>query len=147
MILGMHHTALSVGDMERSLHFYRDLFGFRELWRREMLPGNAMRDRIFELKDCAGRITMLQLGDMCLELFEFTSPPQDRAHDARRPVNLHGITHLCLNVRGIHEEHARLCAAGVTFHCPPQEIDQGKWITYGRDPDGNVFELREAGVT
>lgn len=143
----MHHTALSVVNMERSLQFYRDLLGFRELWRRDMTPGNGMRDRILGLQDCAGRITMLQLGHMCLELFEFVSPPQDRPHDPRRPVNLHGITHICLDVIGIHEEHARLSAAGVFFNCPPQRIDTGKWITYGRDPDGNVIELREAGMT
>lgn len=143
MILAVHHVALSVADMERSLRFYCDLLGFRELWRREMTPGNEMRDRIFGLKDCAGRITMLQLGDMRLELFEFASPPQDRPGDPRRPVNLRGITHICLDASGIHEEHARLSAAGVSFHCPPQQIDRGKWITYGRDPDGNVIELRE----
>ncbi len=28
MIRGIHHTAISTGDLERSIAFYRDLLGF-----------------------------------------------------------------------------------------------------------------------
>jgi hypothetical protein len=32
----------------------------------------------------------------------------------------------------------------MTFHAPPQAQDGG-FVTYGRDPDGNIVELLEFG--
>ena len=69
-----------------------------------------------------------------------TTSPTPR--QANRAVNEHGITHICLQVRDIHSEYERLQAAGMSFHCPPQAQDTG-FVTYGRDPDGNVVELLE----
>lgn len=60
---------------------------------------------------------------------------------AKRPVCDHGITHFCLQVKDVRGEYARLKAAGILFHCPPQEFAGEAVVTYGRDPDGNVFEL------
>ena len=47
-----------------------------------------------------------------------------------------------VNVTDIAAEYARLKAAGMVFHCPPQ-TRSGLRVTYGRDPDGNVVELLE----
>jgi predicted enzyme related to lactoylglutathione lyase len=58
-------------------------------------------------------------------------------------TQLHGITHVCLDVTDLDAEYARLKAAGMTFHCPPQAIGMDVRTTYGRDPDGNVIELQE----
>ena len=76
------------------------------------------------------------------ELFQYATP-QPHPSDSNRPVCDHGITHLCLQVTDIDAEYARLKAAGMRFHCPPQEYTSGLWATYGRDPDGNVVELLE----
>jgi len=46
-------------------------------------------------------------------------------------------------VTDLDAEYARLKAAGMTFHCPPQSIGMDVRTTYGRDPDGNVIELQE----
>ena len=40
------------------------------------------------------------------------------------------------------DEYDRLLKNGVEFHSPPQNFGQVK-ATYGRDCDGNVFELQE----
>ena len=55
----------------------------------------------------------------------------------------HGITHFCVRVIGIDDMFARLSAAGASFHCPPLKFEGVGTATYGRDPDGNVFELFE----
>jgi predicted enzyme related to lactoylglutathione lyase len=60
-----------------------------------------------------------------------------------RPESDHGITHVCLQVTGIDAEYARLRAAGMQFHSPPQSVGGGIWSAHGRDPDGNVVELLE----
>jgi len=51
-------------------------------------------------------------------------------------------TRLCFDVTDIHGEYARLQGMGVQFTCPPQSLGT-VLATYGRDPDGNIFELQE----
>jgi predicted enzyme related to lactoylglutathione lyase len=49
---------------------------------------------------------------------------------------------LCFDVDDVEAEYQRLLAAGVRFHTPPQDFGSAR-ATYGRDPDGNVFELQQ----
>lgn len=84
---------------------------------------------------------MLRLGNAMVELFEYRSP-RPATGDPERPVCDHGITHLCLDVTDIESEYQRLCAAGMRFNSPPQDLG-AVLSTYGRDPDGNVIELQE----
>ena len=76
-----------------------------------------------------------------IEFFEYSSP-QSKPMDKNRPVNNHGHTHVCVDVTNIEDEYVRLVNNGVEFHAPPQDFGQVK-ATYGRDCDGNVFELQE----
>jgi catechol 2,3-dioxygenase-like lactoylglutathione lyase family enzyme len=141
MIRGIHHTAISTGDLERSLRFYRDLLGFKEIFSSGWEAGAEKADRITGLEGSSAKLVMLTAGNACIELFEYSSP-QPRPGDSKRPVCDHGITHLCLDVSDIEDEYERLKAAGMLFHCPPQDMG-GIKATYGRDPDGNIVELLE----
>ncbi|MGE0826223.1 MAG: VOC family protein [Candidatus Binatia bacterium] len=142
MIQGIHHTAISTGDIERSLRFYRDLLGFTEVFSSSWEVGSQVTDQIVGLKDSSARVVMLRAGNACVELFQYATP-SPKVADPRRPVCDHGITHLCLQVSDIDAEYERLKAAGMTFHCPPQTAGKDLRVTYGRDPDGNVVELLE----
>ncbi len=142
MIRGIHHTAISTGDLERSLHFYRDLLGFKEILSSAWEVGTEVADRITGLPGSSARLVMLQAGNACIELFQYASP-RPKPGEPQRPVCDHGITHICLEVTDIEAEYQRLQAAGMPFHCPPQEVGGGIRATYGRDPDGNVIELLE----
>jgi catechol 2,3-dioxygenase-like lactoylglutathione lyase family enzyme len=142
MIQGIHHTAISTGDFDRALRFYRDLLGFKEVWSSSWEVGAEVPDRIVGLRGSSARVAMLTAGNACLELFQYATPPPQQS-DPNRPVCDHGITHLCLQVSDIEAEYARLSAAGMRFHCPPQNAGGGMRATYGRDPDGNVVELLE----
>jgi catechol 2,3-dioxygenase-like lactoylglutathione lyase family enzyme len=141
MIHGIHHTAISTGDMERALRFYRDLLGFTEVFSSTWEVGTEEVDRIVGLQNSSARVVMLKAGNACIELFQYETP-RPKPNEANRPVCDHGITHLCLQVTDIDAEYARLKAAGMVFHCPPQARG-GLRVTYGRDPDGNVVELLE----
>jgi catechol 2,3-dioxygenase-like lactoylglutathione lyase family enzyme len=141
MIRGVHHTAISTGDLDRALAFYRDLFGFEVAMEFEWPKGTEFADRITGLEGSAARTAMLKAGNMWIEIFEYSSPTPKEG-DPVRPVCDHGITHLCLDVVDIDAEYERLQAAGMRFHCPPQDLGIAK-ATYGRDPDGNVVELQE----
>ena len=141
MIRGAHHVAISTPDLDRLLWFYRDLLGFKEVQRFSWEKGTEVIDKVLNLKDCAARQAMLKGGNICIELFEFSSP-EPAPMDPKRPVCNHGHTHLCLDVVNIEEDYQRLVDAGIEFHVPPQDFGNLK-ATYGRDPDGNVFELQE----
>ncbi len=141
MIRGIHHTAISTGDLERSLRFYRDLLGFKVVYSSSWGVGSEAFDRITGLKDSSALLAMLKLGNACIELFQYASP-KPKPGEPMRPVCDHGITHICVDVTDIDAEYERLKAAGVFFHCPPQG-GRGLRATYARDPDGNVVELLE----
>ena len=141
MIRGIHHTAISTADLERSVRFYRDLLGFEEIFTSGWKRGAETADKITGLKNSAAQLVMLKAGNACIEIFEYSSP-QAKPGDPKRPACDHGITHLCLDVSDIEAEYARLKAAGMVFHCPPQNMGEVS-ATYGRDPDGNIVELLE----
>ena len=143
MIKGLEHMGLSVANMERSLKFYRDLLGMEVVedmdFSSELYDGKY--GRILALENARGRVALVKKGTMQFELFEFARPTPEQS-DPQRPVCDHGITHFCIEVGDIEGEYQRLKQAGVPFHCPPLDFGTAK-ATYGRDPDGNVFELLE----
>lgn len=137
-IKAIDHVGLSTADIARSIHFYRDLLGM-ELTEQEEVENNPLYDHIFALKNVKAKSAMLRLGTMQIELFEFERP-RGKAPDLSQPVNNPRIYHICFEVSDIQKEYERLKAAGVPFHYPPQDFGIGEAV-YGRDPDGNVFEL------
>ncbi len=141
MIRGAHHVAISTPNIERLLGFYRDLLGFQEVARTAWEPGTDVINQVLGLHDSAATQVMLKGANLCIELFEFKTPSPETM-DPQRPVCDHGHTHICFDVTDIEEVYARLLAAGVAFNAPPQDFGAVK-ATYGRDPDGNVFELQE----
>lgn len=140
MLQAIHHTAISTGDIDRLIKFYRDLMGFEVESEFNWDSGSEVADKITGLKDSACKAAMLKLGDFRLELFEF-SAPDPKLSDRNRPVCDHGLTHLAFTVADIDAEFERLSTAGMVFHCPPQSMGPTTRVTYGRDPDGNVVEL------
>lgn len=141
MIRGAHHVAISTPNLERLLGFYRDLMGFREVMRTSWEPGTDQIDKVMNLRGSGGTQVMLKGANICIELFEFSNP-EPKQMDPHRPVCDHGHTHICFDVVDIHSVYDRMVAAGVEFHCPPQDFGAVR-ATYGRDPDGNVFEIQE----
>ena len=142
MIKGIHHTAISTSNLERSLSFYTRLLGFEEVTSFAWEEGNDVFDEITNLQSSSGRVALLRGGNAFIELFEFKSPEPAKA-DPNRPVCDHGITHLCLEVEDIVAEHKRLSDAGMHFHSPPIDAGMGLKAAYGRDPEGNVVEILE----
>ncbi len=140
MILGLHHPAISVPNMDEALAFYRDKLGFETVMDIE-LPSMEMMTRAMDLEDAAYKVVMLRKGNSCLELFEFTGEGVPDA-DANRPVNKHGITHICLAADEYEKDYETLREAGVVFNTEPNGEAPGRWV-YGRDPFGNVIELLE----
>lgn len=143
-MIGLHHGAISTQDLERLVEFYVEHFGCVVAYRGGWKQGSVDSDRIMGLVDSAATIAVLRLPSFgFLELFQFDSP-RPAGPKVDRPVCDYGITHLCFRVADIEETYERMRERGVHFHTPPVVRADGAHIaTYGRDPDGNVFELLE----
>jgi len=137
------HLGLSVVDLDRSIAFYCNAMEM-ELVGESHFSGEQY-SRLLGLTDVKGRVAVLQGCGMRLELFQFLNPPPAGA-DPARPVANYGITHFGLAVANIEDVYRRLKAVGALFHCAPLTFPGIGSATYGRDPDGNVFELLERGA-
>jgi catechol 2,3-dioxygenase-like lactoylglutathione lyase family enzyme len=135
-----HHVAISVKDMDKALHFYRDLLGFEVDWEREHYTGEAMA-KVVGLGGADARVVMLKGYGARVELFKYNAPAgQETA--AKRQCDF-GLIHFALTVKKIHDIYERLSKAGVRFNCPPQNLRPGVWATYMKDPEGVTIELVE----
>ena len=140
-INGLHHAAISTPDIDRLMSWYNKNFGFEEVGRTNWPKGSDQIDNVVGLKNSSAKQGFLKCGNIMIEFFEYSSP-KPKLMDKDRPVNNHGHTHVCIDVTNIDEEYERLLKNGVEFHSPPQDFGEVK-ATYGRDTDGNVFEIQE----
>jgi glyoxylase I family protein len=140
MIVGLHHVALSVPDIDAAARFYIDVLGFEHAFDGEW-DDKPLNDRVIGVDGTSAKVRMLRTSNAYVELWEYRRPvPAPQAADYS-PAN-HGYAHICLQVTDIHAEHSRLSANGMTFHGPPVQLGANSAI-YGRDPFGNIIELYE----
>jgi catechol 2,3-dioxygenase-like lactoylglutathione lyase family enzyme len=142
-VLELHHTGLTVADLDRSLAFYRDLLEF-EVVAEQTKQGGYLA-AIVGYPDAHVRMAHLRApgSEHRLELFQYLSPEPVPGQVEPRTV---GLTHVCLVVDDLPRLHGRLEQAGVdTSFSPPVEVDtginKGGYALYLRDPDGVILEL------
>jgi catechol 2,3-dioxygenase-like lactoylglutathione lyase family enzyme len=134
------HLGICVSDLERSLRFYRDVLGCKEVGRLEMEGGNA--DVLNEMQGSRIRAIYLERDGWRLELIEFPSPgwvgPQ-----TPRPMNQVGLTHLSLRVDDLDAICSRIEQAGGGV-LPATRIGAPRGpvhVIMAHDPDGLRLEL------
>jgi glyoxylase I family protein len=138
----LRHAGIVVTDLDRSLHFYRDLLGLRV--SRSMEEAGAYLDNMLGLPDV--RVTTVKLaapqGAALVELLHFQSPPTPPGPP--RQVFHRGPSHLAFTVDDLEATYTRLIRAGVPFNAPPQLSPDGlAKVTFCLDPDGTPIELVE----
>ncbi len=134
----IHHVALSVDDLERSLTFYCDGLGCTCVVRRHLeADGYFMRAMGTDCPSPNGaEIAILRLGSSTLELIQWADTPA-----------IAGGAHLCLLVPDLEACCAALRQHGITPLAEAQDIAHGPniggRIAWIRDPDGHRIELME----
>jgi catechol 2,3-dioxygenase-like lactoylglutathione lyase family enzyme len=134
-----HHTAISVTDLDRSIHFYRDLLGMTLEWRIDHRKNEAL-EKVLALKNVDVSYAMLSGWGGRVEIFQYHSP-QGQPFPPDKPVCDRGITHFGFQVEDIDGLYEKLLGEGVRFNTSPQVIRPGVKATYFHDPDGMTLEL------
>lgn len=139
---GAHHSGFIVSDIDRSIAFYRDMFG-AELGVRTDVAGpeaGAMQG----LGDVDFTLAYVRFAnDVELELIQYRKPANGDLGLA--PPNQIGAGHIGLLYDNVDEAYEQLKARGMNFFSDPLHIPEGPaagWVVaYGSDPDGNRIEL------
>lgn len=142
----LHHAGVTVGDMDRSLGFYRDLLGLEVMSDRRMTE-----PFVFEIAGLdAEAIRIVNLGvpgsdEVLVELLEYQGVERHPA--SARPCDP-GNGHLCLEVTDLDSMCRRLGDAGVAMRSAAAvEIDipelRGAKALYVSDPDGYFVEFHQ----
>jgi catechol 2,3-dioxygenase-like lactoylglutathione lyase family enzyme len=142
MIRGMHHISLATTDLDKFVHFYRDLLGMTLDRISPIGPNFEPLETITGLRGIMGKVAQFNLGNMNMEVFCYHEPKPRPG--ARRPACDVGIRHIAFDVKDIFAEYERLKMKGVEFISPPTHIAAGGVTScYFYDPDGNIVELQE----
>lgn len=128
--------------MERSLSFYRDLFGIEP----EFVADSSGPDvaRLVEVEGADMSFAFLRIGNSVLELLEYRNTRG--ADNDRRNCDV-GAVHIAFEVSDIDEVYELLLRNEVHVSGPPLRITEGPlagWATiYFRDPDGVQLEAMQ----
>jgi len=127
----LSHISLEVVDVERSLAFYRENFGFQVVMERA-LSGEAFEE-VTGTPGAESRLVRgLVAGNSVVQLFW---------HNWREP-QAEKRTLMSFEVRDVQTAHEQLAAAGVPCRSGPVEFDNSYAFVI-EDPDGHPIEIIE----
>lgn len=138
----VHHVGLTVKNLERSLEWYRQMFGVEPVFVT-YAEGEPLATAV-GVPDAKLSFAFLRFGETDVELLSYDN---DRDEDfSRRNCDV-GSPHLCILVEDIQASYHELKAKGVEFFAEPLHIESGPLggcsFVYFRDPDGITLELFE----
>ena len=150
-IAAINHIALSVGDINKAIQFYREVMG----WYHIAGPFTIKNDGSPTAQFCSSLYaheghewTEFQLAHMVaannvgVELLEFEGnyPPKDEFEYKR-----HGLFHFAITVPDVDEFMTRLKSYGGSEYCDYNRrkiSDVNTVVTvYAKDPFGNIIEV------
>ncbi len=145
-VVGAHHTAFHVADLDRSIAFYCDLFDCEIVWKRLNEDDYVRRIVGYPTASLNQAMLLIPGGEHHLELIEYQGV--DRAAVDTSPPNP-GTAHICFLVNDLRDTYETLSAAGVKSVSEPVEVvagaNSGRLAVYMIDPDGFRIELLSVG--
>ena len=142
-ITGIHHFSIGCSDADRSIAFYRDLFGMEVIADREVESGGFV-EQVTGVAGAHVRIVHLRGHGLHFELIEYLAP---RGEQRAREPNHAGSAHLCFIASDLDAACRKLSEHGVRLRTKGGPVtviggpnDGGKGV-YVEDPDGNAVEI------
>lgn len=137
----LRHVGIVVSNLNKSLHFYKDLLGLRVV--RDARESGDCIDRMLQLSKV--RVHTIKLscdeGESLIELLYFSSHSQKTRKIY--PYSI-GFTHVAFLVLDLDKLYKKLKRSRVKFTTPPEiSPDDYVKVTFCKDPDGNLVELVE----
>jgi len=123
---GIAHLAVTVKDMEKSMHFYTHALGLKKVFD---IPHPETKKPWIEYLYLGGR--------NFVELFY-----DGKADNPWKP-NQCGFNHICLEVDDIHKACEKVTKAGYKLDDEPKQGLDFNWQAWVRDPDGIRIELMQ----
>jgi catechol 2,3-dioxygenase-like lactoylglutathione lyase family enzyme len=147
----VHHVGVTVSDLDRSIAFYRDLFGAEPLFVNDMRSRALARAIGAPATDL--RFCMIPLENVVLELIEWRAPEARPAQPGGPAV---GAVHVAFEVPDIQAVAAKLRERGARLAAEPHRFGPddeapavvGATFAYFSDPDGlglEVYQKRDPG--
>ena len=127
----MSHVGVMIGQLDKSLHFYEDILGFKEIWRGSS-NGKELSWVNLQVPDGQDYVEFMLYGKY---------PTKDRVHT---------LQHICLEVPDVEKAGQVLAGRPLPEGCkPPTPMKAGingkRQINY-YDPDGTRVEIMEPGT-
>ena len=126
IVKGIAHAAFTVKDMDASVAFYENVFGFKKAFVMNHPQTGKPWIVYVHVSD-----------DAFIELF-FGGVNEHPFKDE----NI-GYSHLCLEVTDINAAAEAVKAAGAPLDIEPNLGIDGNWQCWTHDPDGNRIELMQ----
>jgi catechol 2,3-dioxygenase-like lactoylglutathione lyase family enzyme len=136
-VLGLHHTGLSVSNLDRAIAHYENELGF-ECAARFNVENGANARRLLDVDNAECKVALMRNSTGYMELFEYAQRP-DRASDPA--VFEAGIRHICIQALDVETLFDQCMASGGMSHARPSGLGTGALYAYIRDPEANIMEL------
>lgn len=137
-----HHTGIQVADLDRSLHFYRDILGFELIFQWNPQAEYIRTIVGYPDADIHAAILRMPNSDVFLEILEYRNV--EKAPVDTRTANP-GTAHIAFFTDDCDGLYAELTARGVASVSPPVTPtigpNKGGRAVYMIDPDGIRVEL------
>jgi len=125
MIKGFDHVTITVSDLKRSIHFYRDILGLKV---RGMLTQNEGKFKL----------VYVDAGNAVIELFHFEGEEGQPLSETKNQDI--GIKHFGFKVDNVDEFVKHLKENNVEITLEPFDATGGVRIAFFKDPDGVLLE-------
>ncbi len=150
MINKIDHINIIVSNLEKSVKFYTEILGFKEI-RRAKLKGYWI-EQVVGLENVEAEVSYIiaSEGELRIELLHYFAPKGEKV-EYNSIANTIGIRHVAFQVKNIYDFVEMLKNKGVKFISKPVEVpistikhdDGHKILCYFHDPDGVILELAE----
>lgn len=123
----IHHIAITVNNLNESLKFYQDFFGFVLIKK-------------FYKKEVEAEFAFIKLDDCFLELWEFADMKKNI--DDLNDLKIKGIRHIAFAVKDIGKIVSKFKKKGLNISNPKMGA-AGHKFGFFNDPNGVALELYE----